>query len=268
MMRVQLKGIGVCAPGMLDWPSARSLLASSQACSQAALEITAPDMLAANERRRLSPLIKLALQAGYQAIQNAGIDKQTMDTNMLSVFASSYGDIDITHKINTALAMPHKPVSPTLFHNSVHNAPAGYWSIGVSSPAASTSIAAAGASFSAGLLESIGLLQAEACPVLLVAYDLPTDSPLSRKVSSKQGFAMAMVLAPVDGQAAASDTLDIELTKNRAETRCSEQALEVLRRDNPAARSLPLLQLLAGQQTDTVVLPYMNELTVSIRRNA
>ncbi len=267
-MWVQLKGIGVCAPGMPDWSLAQTRLKNPSTDQLDSLEITAPDMLAANERRRLSPLIKLALQAGYQAIQDAGMDNDTMDASLLSVFASSYGDIDITHKINTALAMPHKPVSPTLFHNSVHNAPAGYWSIGVGSPAASTSIAAADASFAAGLLESIGLLQAQTSPVLLVAYDLPTDSPLSRKVASTQGFAMAMLLAPVDEQAAATGTLVIELIKNQTETRCTDQVLEALRQDNPAARSLPLLQLLAGLQTDTVVLPYMNELKVRIQRKA
>lgn len=267
-MRVQLKAIGVCAPAMPDWSAAQALLQGTEIQTLEPLEITAPDMLPANERRRLSPLIKLALQAGYQAIQNAGMDSESVDANLLSVFASSYGDIDITHKINTALAMPHKPVSPTLFHNSVHNAPAGYWSIGVSSPAASTSIAAADASFAAGLLESIGLLQAENRPVLLVAYDLPTDSALSRRVPSNHGFALAMLLMPVDEQSVTDGILDIELTANQVETQCAEQILEALRLDNPAARSLPLLQLLAGQQAGTVVLPYLNQLSVTIRRNA
>ena len=36
---------------------------------------------------------------------------------------------DTIHAVCTALTEPDYPVSPTRFSNSVHNAPAGYWSI-------------------------------------------------------------------------------------------------------------------------------------------
>ena len=46
-----------------------------------------------------------------------------------TVFTSSSGDGDNVHEICETLAAADRQVSPTRFHNSVHNAPAGYWSI-------------------------------------------------------------------------------------------------------------------------------------------
>ncbi len=92
------------------------------------------------------------------------------------VFASSDGDGDIVHRLCTALATPAAAVSPTDFHNSVHNAATGYWSIGAHSQAPSTAICAYDGSFSAGLLEAACQIAVEARPVLR----LPRRSPSSR----------------------------------------------------------------------------------------
>ena len=66
---------------------------------------------------------------------------------------SSDGDGEIVHRLCTALASPAAEVSPTDFHNSVHNAATGYWSIGAHSSAPSTALCAYDGSFAAGLLE-------------------------------------------------------------------------------------------------------------------
>ncbi len=258
MTAIQIKSIGICAPGIPDWASARALLNGQADWRHAAMKITAPDILPANERRRLSPVIKLALQAAHQAIGS-----QRDDPAMLSVFASSYGDLDITHSICCALVRPERPVSPTQFHNSVHNAPAGYWSIAKRSPAASISIAAADFSFAAGLLESASLIQAEGHPVLLVAYDLPTESPLSAQLQATHGFACALLLTP----SSSTDGFTISLRTGAEETACNDVELEQLRRDNPAARSLPLLQLLAGGTEAGVALSYLHQQYVHVERN-
>ncbi len=48
---------------------------------------------------------------------------------MPAVFACSGGDTDVINRLCSALMLPGCPVSPQQFVNSVHNAPAGYWSI-------------------------------------------------------------------------------------------------------------------------------------------
>ena len=78
-----------------------------------------------------------------------------------TVFASCGGDGPITHQICEVLAGPDRAVSPTAFHNSVHNAPAGYWSIATRSRAPSTSLCGHDGSFAAGLLEAATQVLAE-----------------------------------------------------------------------------------------------------------
>src|SRR5690606_40428753 len=68
-----------------------------------------------------------------------------------AVFASSGGDYPIIDQICKALCEPERLVSPTQFHNSVHNSAAGYWSIATGSRAPSTSISAFDDTFAAGL---------------------------------------------------------------------------------------------------------------------
>lgn len=249
MLSVQIKGIGVCGPGIPDWPSFSQLLSKGEHWEPQALDIVSPELLPKNERRRVTKLIKLALQAGTQVTAGSPLGGDTP-----SVFASSCGDLDITHKICSALQQPGKPVSPTLFHNSVHNAPAGYWSIGTGSQAASISIAVGDASFAAGLLEAASMVKAEAKPVLLIVYDLPTTTPLGEQVDLRYGFACALLLAPIEP---GTKMISISLCPVESETVCNNQCLETLRRGNPAARSLTLLQLLATSSQGRIVLPYL-----------
>ena len=87
-----------------------------------------------------------------------------------TVFASSGGDSEVLDKICTALTLPDRPVSPTQFHHSVHNTPAGYWSIATGCTQPSLSLSAYDSSFSAGLLEAAALAWAEAVRVLSLIH--------------------------------------------------------------------------------------------------
>jgi hypothetical protein len=97
---------------------------------------------------------------------------------LASVFASSGGDGQILHELLEALASAERQVSPTRFHNSVHNAPAGYWSIALRSHAPSTSLCCYDWSFAAGLLEAGAQCVTDGVSVLLVSYELPYPEPL------------------------------------------------------------------------------------------
>ena len=75
--------------------------------------------------------------------------------SLATVFASSDADLAIIHRICLALTATPRLISPTDFHNSVHNAAAGYWSIAAGARAASTTISAHDGSFAAGLARSL-----------------------------------------------------------------------------------------------------------------
>jgi hypothetical protein len=139
------------------------------------------------ERRRCAPSVAWALAVAQEA---AGESREDFSV----VFTSSDGDGDIVHRLCTALAAPGATVSPTDFHNSVHNAATGYWSIGAHSTAASTALCAYDASFGAGLLEAACLVATEGRRVLLVAVDLPYPPPLAVHRPVRHGFAAALAL--------------------------------------------------------------------------
>ena len=87
-------------------------------------------------------------------------------------------------------------MSPTLFHNSVFNASAGYWTIASQSRARSTTVSAGDGSFAAGVLEAATRSRSTSRPVLLVAADMPFPASLASCEVTGEPFACALLLAP------------------------------------------------------------------------
>lgn len=148
-----------------------------------AAQVVAPPctLVPANLKRRTSLLTRMALEAATQAIKKSGTDSSTIPT----VFASANGEIAVTVEIlREMLAEPGGMPSPTRFHNSVHNAAAGYFSIATKNHSFSTSIAAGKDTFLAGLIEAVGILHStELEEVLLVVADEQSAAPLWPKES-------------------------------------------------------------------------------------
>lgn len=253
MITLYLEGIGLVAPGIGDWQKGSAILNGS--CPYRVQDI-APfrsNLLPANERRRTTRVIKLILQVTEEMITSFGIE----ETRVTTVFASSEGDSEIIDQLCTALSLPGRPVSPTHFHNSVHNAPAGYWSIATECHLPSVSLAAHDASFSAGLLEAAAIVVVEQTPVLLVVYDYPPPMPLAECRPILAPVATALLLKPERG-AHSLAKLTLTLDRRSVEDRIPEPDLERLRVSNPAARGLPLLRAIAIGHTGRVVLPYVD----------
>jgi hypothetical protein len=238
-MKLYLHGIGVAAPGLLGWPLSQEVLAGRAPYAPAELPPFTPTLLPANERRRATRTIKLALQVAQEALEQAGANAAEMP----SVFATSEGDIEIADRICRALAMEERPVSPTDFHNSVHNAPSGYFAIACGSRRPSTSLSAADGTLAAGLLEAATQLAAEPGRILLICYDQPAPEPLASACPMSGPFGAAFVLgSDPDGACAA---LELRTSSVAAESVMEAPALETVRRGNPAGRALPLLAQLA-----------------------
>jgi hypothetical protein len=153
------------------------------------------------------------------------------------------------------LASAERQLSPTRFHNSVHNAAAGYWSIATGATPASNALCAYDASFAAGLLEALTQVAIERTAVLLIAYDASYPEPLRTVRPIPDAFAVAMVLAPHVGPAALGK-IEAHLSGAPADT--IAEPLESLRRAIPAARSLPLLAQLARSGAGNAVLEYLD----------
>jgi hypothetical protein len=230
----------VLAPGLEGWAVASKVLSGAAAHEPKPVARPNVTVLPPAERRRAAPSVAWSLAVAQEAVAQAGLDAGTMAV----VFVSSDGDGDIVHRLCTALAAPGAQVSPTDFHNSVHNAATGYWSIGAHSTAPSTAMCAFDASFAAGLLEAATQVHAEGKPVLLVAVDLPYPPPLAPHRPVRHGFATALVLTP-------GDLLGIAVGDGEpAPLSLPDFA------GNAAAAALPLLAALARPGAAEVRLPY------------
>lgn len=247
MSGVYVHAVGLAAPGLPNWAEGRRVLRGEQAYAPAELPAYAPALLPPNERRRATPAVRQAFRAAEDAV--AGRDPAAYAT----VFAGSDADMAILHRICAAVAEPDKRVSPTDFHNSVHNAAAGYWGIAVGSRAPSTTLAGYDGSFALGLLEAAVQVQTLGLPTLLVVFDVPAPEPLFSARPLGAAASCALLLAPEAGDAALA-RIDVRLTA-AAETKLDDAALDAQRCANPALRALPLLRLLASGNGGTVVLP-------------
>ena len=235
-LKVLVDAIGFAAPGMEDWASARRVLRGESIYAAQELSLYQPNLLPPNERRRAAPAVRLAFRIAEDAMRTSRIKP----AELASVFASSDGDTSILHRLCTALAQAQRAVSPTDFHNSVHNAAAGYWSIAAGAKPPSTSLSAYDASFAAGLLEAATLVVVEQRPVLLACYDVVPPPPLYATRPIEVPMGVALVLAP-DG---AGTPIEVG-APTVGENPMADPALEKLRLANPAGRALPLLQQLA-----------------------
>jgi hypothetical protein len=261
MNPIYVNAIGLFAPGLTNWGEGQQILRGDKPYLPA--ENTKPPVsksLPANERRRTSTTIKLALQVATEAVHLSGHSLSPVK----SVFASASGDMDIVQNNCLALTLPDKPVSPIQFHNSVHNGPAGYWSIAINSHLPTTSLSAYTGSFAAGLLEAYTQLVTNPRPMLLVAYDIPSPTPLDQVRPVFDIFGVALLLQLEASASSLGRILPEIISDNGVETRLNDAKLEVLRLDNPAARSLPLLACLAKRQNKAITLPYLSDLKLRI----
>jgi hypothetical protein len=224
--------------------------------------LPAPVCLPSAERRRTGAVVRLTLAVGLEAAGRAGVDPARLPT----VFTSSGSDGPNCHEICEVLATAERQLSPTRFHNSVHNAPAGYWGIATGATAPANSLCAHDASFAAGLLEALCQVAVEHTSVLLIAYDASYPEPMRSVRPIPDAFGVALLLAPGAG-ARSLARLDLFFREAPAD-RMAEPALERLRSSIPAARSLPLLAHLARAAQGSVLIDYLDGACIALEVSA
>lgn len=230
-----IESIGFWCNGLPSWQAARDFVASGTLPDTAPGK-PSPQLLPPNERRRAPESVAVALEVALAACADAGRDPASLP----SVFTSTHGDLSITDYVCTTLASDPTALSPTKFHNSVHNAAAGYWTIGAGCMQAATAISAYDASFAQGLLEALMQLAEGAEAVLLVGYDTGATGALrsvhdcsgllgGALILSNAGTGPRITATLADGDSAASGPLGRHAAAN------------------PMAPMLPLFDALATQ---------------------
>lgn len=251
-MKAYIDGIGIFAPDMSHWQEASDVLLEKVSFNaQSKLAPFISTLLPASEKRRASKTVKLALEISQQAVEQAQVDP----TTVAIVFASSTGDTEVLTDICETLTTEERLVSPTKFHNSVHNAPAGYWSIAVKSHQPANSIANHQSTVTTGLLEAVAQVTTDSQTVLLSLYDIPFPEPLKQVEDIIAPFGASLIFQP---QQTMHSIAQISLQWDDAvhpESTLKNKELEALRQSVPAAKILPLLYLLANQSSGHIALP-------------
>ena len=253
LMQVFLQSVGLVGPGLDGWVSSRPIFAGQDPYRHDTDPKTGPrysggHRTSAQQRCRPSRHCSRAGSLAYRrSWRRSGRHRIRLIRRRRAIspirFAKHWRRLE-------------REVSPTSFHNSVHNAPAGYWSIATGSRLASTSVCAYDVSFAAGLLEAAAHTTVEHQPVMLIASDLPFPDPLHAFRPVEHSFAAAILLTPSAGQ----DPLmrwhiGLEPSADRDTSDPAEFPGSLL--SNPAARCLPLLAILARGKTETVSLDYL-----------
>jgi len=213
-------------------------------------------LIPANMRRRTSVTTRMAITAASLACQQANANVE----NIASVFASLGGEIQVTDALCRLLVDEHELLSPTQFHNSVHNTTAGYWSILNHCQAPATAIAAADDTFAMGLIEAWSQLQQHQGEQLLVCYDECWPQYLAPPLG-KVAFACAFVLSTDSAQSLAEITVP-----SLANTAINlDKTWQAVAQSAPAATAIPLLQALQNKSLGQIVLNINSPIWVTER---
>jgi hypothetical protein len=244
-----VEGIAFWAPGLPDWGSARAAFRGERPSGPTDNRLPTATLLTSSERRRAPETVVLALEAARMAV--AASRRQAND--LLGVFVSAHGDLPIIDSICATLACDPLQMSPTRFLHSIHNAPAGLWSMVGGGWQPNTTLTAFNRSFAAGLLEAAVQCGAEQRAVLLVGYDTAAAGALTETMAPSGALAVALVLAP---ERSARSTHLIGWALHGAEqplSRTRSAAAQALA-NNGMADALPLFEALAALVPTRVTL--------------
>jgi hypothetical protein len=257
-----IAGAAFWAPTLPGWPLARAALRGEAAPQDPPARRPAPELLPPAERRRAPDSVALALEAASAAVAASGLAPQSLP----SVFVSAHGDLAISDHLCSMLASTPTLISPTRFHNSVLNAAAGYWTMGVGCHEASTALTAFEHSFANGLLVAATQCLADDRPVLLVGFDVPAAGALRSVTRSEGLLAVALVLSPeMSGQRiAAFDAALVPRTAGSPAPAPSSPAAQSLA-GNALADALPFFEALARDDPPALILPLSPRQSLSLR---
>ena len=258
-MRVSVDAVGVHAPGLPDWEAAKDILAMRRAFVPSPLEVPPPNCLSPAERRRSSPTVRLAIAVAEQALRKTALAPQ----DMAMVFSSYEAAGVITHQLCEVLA-GSREVSPTQFHNSVHNAPSGYYSIAMNAQRAASSICRGEWSFAAGLINAAAQAVADQLPVLYVCYDSPLPSPMCEVMPVVEATAIALVLTPNAGPGLLA-TWELAIAPKRGVT-VWQDWIPSTWHANASARGFAALESLANPACHLATIPLSPELDLVVTR--
>ena len=236
MKPVYVRGVGLWTPGY-DRP-----LAWCQQKPDPAVEKPAAALLEGPLRRRATPLTRMAVEVLEQATRQADCNPGSIPT----VWATAHGEHTPAIKLLAMMQRGEGKLSPTHFHNSVHNTAGGYASIATGNVAPSSTLTGGSELVASALLETWCLLESSGCDVALVLADEALQPPFER-VDADTPLAIALLLSSQPERALAV------LTQLRRATIAAVPDHERFGRLYVSA-ALPLLEQIVRGQSGSIAL--------------
>jgi len=240
--RAYVEGIALWAPRLPGWEAARVILRGEHPAPDTPAPRPTPSILPAAERRRAPDAVAIALEVAARACEHAGRNP----AELASVFASTEGDLSISDYMAATLAATPLLISPTRFHNSVHNAPAGYWTIATGCMRAYTALSAHRYTFANGMLEALVQSVSSGESVLFVAYDIEARGPLAAMARSRGLLSAAIIVSPKSGT---NDAIELlwGLSEHLPASKARRSSSAALIAGNALESCLPLFEALADE---------------------
>ncbi len=179
-----MHGVGLWSPG---FPDAASWCAGEP---KATAREPAAALLEGALRRRATLHARMAAEAFEQAGRQSGADLETVPT----IWATAHGEHETAVAILAMMGEGEGRVSPTRFHNSVYNTPAGYASIALGNRAFSTTLAGGPDLAAMALFEAGALLGSGVHETIVVLADEPLVVPFDAD-GAEAPLAVALALS-------------------------------------------------------------------------
>lgn len=207
-LRGYLRGVGLWTPAYPSferWCAAGMPVDFAGPAEQAAA-LPPAELLHPRLRRRTSVFTRAtvtALQAAT-AMGGAALD------DVRIVLVSSFGEIETTVELLAQLADPHGPVSPTKFHNSVHNTATGYMSIASGNHREATALAGGAHNLEIAALELLAGLASDGGHAVLIVAEEALPAPFARS-DADPTFALALHFAAEPAGESHPSSLDVRV---------------------------------------------------------
>ncbi|HLT37496.1 MAG TPA: beta-ketoacyl synthase chain length factor [Enhygromyxa sp.] len=208
-LRGYLRGIGLWTPAhpsFESWCAAGMPEDFAGTPEQAASARPPAELLHPRLRRRTSVFTRATVTALEAAIQQGGA---SLD-DVRIVLVSSFGEIETTVELLAQLADPQGPVSPTKFHNSVHNTATGYMSIASGNHREATALAGGPHNLEIATLELLAGLAIDGGDAVLIIAEEALPDPFARP-DADPTFAIAVHFAAEPAGDRHPSSLDIRI---------------------------------------------------------
>jgi len=257
MTDVDIVGVGVWSENFSNWDEFCSVFAGGAGSQATTLK---PELIPAKERRRAPLSVKMAVEVMDQACRMSAL----VPSEVATVFASVYGDMGTTDYICRTLDTAPRTVSPTRFHNSVHNAPTGNWAIATHCQLPANAISAYLYTASMAFLEGAIQVLEDDIPVLVCVQELASPTAVKPIYDSEQSLSTALLLAPTAYSAPSLASVRFAVRNEKSDDPEVAQVLRVDLPGNMGARFLPLLEALATPGDTSLLLPISASSSLSL----